>query len=179
MGELRKFIKDTRGAAMVEGAILAPVFITIFIGMYFLFQLYESKLEAGDNARSCAWHFAQENCDSVLPPECVEQTNNTAVSDEFRELTRKVSQDTQRLNSTDVSSELGSVTKAIEPVVDLLTGTLGIGQERIIKSSKDTNTPALFGGGTSSTQNNFAILCNEKPKTGLDVLISIWSAPWN
>lgn len=173
----KELFANEKGAAMVEGAVLAPIFILIFFGMMYLFNTHEASLGAGNKARNCAWHYSQKNCKD-LPPECKEETNLQPTSNQLAGPQNQLGQSTGSLASYEVPSELGNLSDALTPVSDLLTGAMGLDQEKIISSENLAAAPSLLGGGNHSIKRKIAILCNEETKTGMDVLKSIWSSVW-
>lgn len=59
----------TRGAAMVEGTIMVPVFIILWVGVVYLQQLYAARGLARMEARRCAFEHAMSGCDGT-PESC-------------------------------------------------------------------------------------------------------------
>lgn len=57
-----------RGAAMTEAAVFIPLFTIMFVGMGFVHQLYNAKVNTMKYARSYAWQHAVKNCEGSTPP---------------------------------------------------------------------------------------------------------------
>ncbi|MBN2801492.1 MAG: pilus assembly protein [Deltaproteobacteria bacterium] len=64
-------LKNTKGIAMVEGVIVIPVFIIIWMGMYGLHSVYSAKISAQNMASATVMRSAQNgNCsDKVVEVE--------------------------------------------------------------------------------------------------------------
>src|SRR6185436_2807630 len=62
-----------RGAASVETVVVLPVFILIFISLFYVRDQVLTKQAAQERARTCAWLYSWNNCefnDDVMPAEC-------------------------------------------------------------------------------------------------------------
>lgn len=54
-----------RGTAMVEGTILVPVFITLYLGVVYLGTLHAARGQVRAEARRCAFQHAMNGCGRV------------------------------------------------------------------------------------------------------------------
>lgn len=59
--------RHQRGAAMVEAAVAIPFFITIFVALLFIGNLYVEKQRTISLSRQQAWAYALKNCEGSAP----------------------------------------------------------------------------------------------------------------
>lgn len=147
-----------QGAATTEAVIMLPFFILIWGGLLWIVQAYNAKIRAGILARDCGWTYAQSGCDEV-PPQCSETPVDIGAADGGDSSTR--SELTSALDSTGI------------PILGgLISGIFG--NLQLATRYYDVSRPRVVGGGQFRATGQFAILCNERPRTigeiAMDVL---------
>jgi hypothetical protein len=136
MRYLRKLLRDRRGTATVEAAVMLPVMAITWAGVFFRFQGIESYMDAAVESRRDAWKFADQACEGERPPSlavnCVDEPN----------------------------SEWMSTLLAV-PVVGYIIGSIW-GFEFTATGKRSYNAPPLLGGGKKTVQYPYRLTCNEK-----------------
>lgn len=160
---------------MVEGAVMLPVFVLIFIGVIYLSRVYHTNLNAAEKVRECAWAYSLKGCDS-LPPHCQRSPTTPKVDVSLSGLGNKVKDSFGELQSKGIPSDVGDLKEALGPISDLLASSLALENEQKLIAVEGYKRPAFFGGGQHNTSRNYTIMCNETPRESLEVLKSIWTS---
>lgn len=152
----------TRGAASVEAVIVLPIFVLLFISLFYVRDQVVARQAAQRQARTCAWLYSWNNCDkSALPPEC-----HAVVTDEafFNDATAELS---ENLGGGIVGDALKGI---LDPVLEA-----AFGRALDAQVSKEVPRPAIYGGKTQGVTGNYHLACNLKSTTAPEVAKDAWS----
>lgn len=169
------FINDTRGAAMVEGVIVFPLFIIVFAAVLYYHQAYSVKLERNNKARSCAWTYSVSGC-KKKPEGCpITNIGEAGFSgiDEGLEGRKAVFPEGGTPGVSDGRSGLGEVLGSGNA---LLLALLGLKQGIVAQPSREVEMPSLLGGATRNIRGNYSVMCNEVSRTPEELLIDSYCA---
>ncbi|HEY5955670.1 MAG TPA: TadE family protein [Polyangiaceae bacterium] len=168
--QLRMSRKLSRGTASVEGVVVLPVFVILFIGAMFFKSLSHGKLEADQIARSCAWQYSNDGCADV-PPDCGDVVNNDPVGLTYGDVSTAWSDGVTKLEHAGVSSWI--VDSLADTVLDALAKALteNLSAEKRIELER----PHLFGGGITHATGKYHVACNLKSRTQKDIVDKVWS----
>ncbi|MBK8169934.1 MAG: pilus assembly protein [Sandaracinaceae bacterium] len=139
----RSLLHDERGAAMVEAAILLPIFILIFGGVMYTSRSFETAVKQQAQARHCAWAYAKNACDGDQPAGCT--------FTEGSDMDSSVVAGNQDVQAAD--DENNFFTK----IVDLIAG-----KSTTAAAQSTVTAPNVFGGGQNTIERKNALSCNEK-----------------
>jgi hypothetical protein len=154
-------MRSGRGVASVEAAIVLPFFVIVFVSLYYVKDRVLARQAANIHARQCAWAYAMKNCQEI-PAGC---EHVVGVSSEGDAIDEKI---VDKLG--DVPPLLKSALKAIlQPALEA-----AFGRALDARTEKAVNRPALYGGGTATTQGQYHLACNLAPQAPADVAYGIW-----
>jgi hypothetical protein len=156
-GRLRR-----RGAASVEAVIVLPIFVLLFISLFYVRDQVVARQATQSQARTCAWLYSWNNCDkSALSPEC-----QAVVTDEafFNDATAELS---EKLGGGLVGDALKGI---LDPVLEA-----AFGRALDAQVSKEIPRPAIYGGKTQNVSGSYHLACNLKPTTAPEVARDAWS----
>jgi hypothetical protein len=159
----------TRGAATVEGVVVLPVLVILFIGGIFLKQLGHGKLAADEVARRCAWLYSNNGC-SEVPPGCNDVVKNDPVGLTYQDVSDSWTDGVDRLKASGVSS---AITDAL---ADTVLNTLAKAFTENLSAEKhiELDKPRLLGGGKTSAVGKYHLACNLKSRTQKDIVDKVW-----
>jgi hypothetical protein len=163
----------TRGAASVEAVVVLPVFVILFVGLFFVRDLTRARLRADQEVRRCAWQYAlYENCEQS-PPGCEHVVGKghygTLLPDNLD----------SAINSLGNGAKGGSsegfarVRNVIENFVERYLAqavTKRFEAEKNIEQAR----PPMFGGGASVVRGKYNLACNVRPQRQRDVVMTVW-----
>ncbi|HMA92125.1 MAG TPA: hypothetical protein VKP30_05530 [Polyangiaceae bacterium] len=169
----------TRGAASVEAVVALPVFVILFVAMFFIRDLAGARLRADQEVRRCSWEYALNyNCEAP-PPGCNGVVGNshygsllpTGIDDAIR----SVGEGSNPKGSNPVSSEdLARVKHVLENfVAEFLAEAISrrFEAEKLIERER----PAMFGAGKSVVRGKYNLACNVRHQDQHDVITSVWN----
>ena len=143
----RRLLRDQRGTASVEAAVMLPVMILCWVGLLYRFHSLEKYLDAAVEARRDAWVFSGQGCEGGHEP------SGMAVN-------------------CDVSNSDGTgwmdVIHRI-PFVGFLVSSIW-GFKLTKTAEREQPRPGLFGGGVSKPAYSYSLMCNELEREPLYVL---------
>lgn len=151
-----------RGAASVEAVIVVPIFILLFISLFYVRDQVIARQAAQRQARTCAWLYSWNNCDkSALPPECQQVVTDEATFNDA---------------STGLSEKLGGgvVGDALKAILDPVLEA-AFGRSLDAQVSKEIVRPAIYGGKVQSVTGRYHLACNLKSTTAPEVAKDAWS----
>ena len=151
-----------RGAASAEAVIVLPIFVLLFISLFYVRDQVVARQAAQRQARTCAWLYSWNNCDKdALPPEC-----QAIVTDEtfFNDATTALS---EKLGGGLVGD---AVKEILDPVLEA-----AFGKALDAQVSKEIPRPAMYGGKTQSITARYRLACNLKPTTAPEVVKDAFS----
>lgn len=160
----------TRGAASVEAVVALPVFVILFVGMFFVRDLAVTKLLADEEARRCAWLYSANGCKDT-PPGCKDVLSEgrhgsispkleTAIQDGRAALTNGV--DGQAAVARIIENLVG------EALLQAFTRSLDA------KKTVERDRPGLFGGGKSQVTGKYRLACNLQAQESEDIVGAAW-----
>lgn len=153
-----------RGAASAEAVVVLPIFIVLFISLFYVRDQVLAKQAAQERARSCAWLYSWNNCEfdaSSMPAECRDVVASTPVgADAAKAVSEKLTGDGFFANV---------VSKMVDPALKA-----AFGSAIDVNVSRGVTQPLLYGGHAQSTSGNYHLACNLKPTTPLDVAKDAW-----
>ena len=152
-----------RGTASVEAVIVLPVFIIIFVSVFYVRGQVFSRQAAETKARTCAWAYSMKNC-SEIPPGCegVLQVVSGA---------GQVDGKIEKALSGATGGLVGPViAKVLEPALKA-----AFGRSLDASTQESYQRPALYGGGTATSSGSYHLACNLTPETALEVAKDAWN----
>jgi hypothetical protein len=154
-----------RGAASVEAVVVLPIFLVLFISVFYVRDQVLTKQAAQERARTCAWLYSANNCEfdeKLMPAECKDVVVEAPIgSDAAKAATDKLTGDGF---FHDVVSKL--IDTALEDA---------FGRAIDVKVQREVARPTLYGGKSTTLSGDYHLACNLKPKTKLDVATDAWS----
>lgn len=147
---LRELIKRrrSRGAAMVESAIIAGFMVILFACLWAAASYHSTKIRVMDEARAEAWKKAIGPCQGA---ESIHDDLSAA--------------------ATEASSPGVPSTKSSDDYVDLQKTSLAVGSGYVaVEKEKNVQFPGLLGGSTFPMKGRMRLRCNEPeaPETAVD-----------
>ena len=164
------FIEDTRGAAMVEGVIVFPLFIIVFAAVLYYHQAYSVKLERNNKARSCAWTYSVSGCKEI-PDGCPISEIGEAKLASIDDGVDARGGIFGNSGSAAPSQELSGVQKAVGTGNSMLLALAGLDEGIVATPARDIEMPSLLGGATRSISGNYSVMCNEVSITPRQLLL--------
>jgi hypothetical protein len=162
----------SRGAASVEAVVVLPVFVILFVSMFFVRDLTYAKLAADQEARRCAWLYSANDC-STVPIGCegvVQGTRRGAINPDVNSAIG----DAEKALSEGVSGNgLGAVKQVLQNlVIDALAQafTLSLDSQKLVEQER----PRLFGGGKSQITGTYRLACNIRKQGNDDTATAVW-----
>lgn len=163
-----------RGTAMVEAVAILPLFIILFVGIFYLRDSLIKSQELDAQARSCAWRYSKNAC-TVVPAGCEEfvregdskladQSAKDRIDDALSEAQRSIANDGD--GEQFIKKMIG---KRIGPAISKL-----FGKAAFAEPSESIERPALFGGGTVRIQSHYGLACNLKNATAETIANEAW-----
>jgi len=155
--------RHCRGTASVEAAIVLPVFVILLISVYYVCNNILAKQTAEIHARSCAWAYSRNNCESI-PAGCENDLHEVwegeAIADEIG---KRLKIDNGLIRS--------AVMFVLDPVLNAVFG-------HALNATTETSfeRPALYGGGTATAHGTYHLACNLNHKTLGDVASDVWNS---
>lgn len=161
---------NQRGAASVEGVIVLPVFVILFVGLFFVRDLTRVKLDADREARRCAWEYSANACTTV-PIGCDEVLKDVRRGDIAPSLDAALGniEDELRANSDAAQAAKTIVTKMVTgAIARLLTRSLDA------RKALELERPGLFGGGKSHVSGKYQLACNTPTQEDDNIATAAW-----
>jgi Flp pilus assembly pilin Flp len=149
MDYLRRLVRDRRGTASIEAAILLPLMALCWTALFFRFQGIEQELDAAVEARKDAWVFSAQGCEKG--PNDPDIPAGIAV------------------NCNQDGPDWMSAVSKIPFVGWLISSIAGFELTKVAK--REHPVPNLLGGGTSHMAYPYALMCNEKDRD-LDYILT-------
>ena len=144
MNYLLRLVRDRRGTASVEAAVMLPLMALCWAALFFRFQDIEQELDIAVEARRDAWLFSARGCevdhgDPPAPPGIGMECNTKG--------------DGQTWMNT---------LEHIPFVGFLVTSFTGFELTKVARG--EHKIPNMLGGGTSHLAYPYALMCNEKKR---------------
>lgn len=154
-----------RGAASVEAVVVLPVFIVLFISLFYVRDQVLAKQAAQERARTCAWLYSWNNCqfdEKLMPAECDRKATEAPIGADAAEAV------TEKLTGDGFFKDIvsGMLDEALEAA---------FGRATDVKISREVTKPALYGGKTQALTGEYHLACNLKPTTAPEVAKDAWS----
>lgn len=176
--------RGSRGTASVEAVIALPVFVVIFVGLFYLRDLTAARLAADQEVRRCSWQYAlRENCKNV-PEGCGGVVGDPHHGELMPDVEGVMNDLTNTMGSVGVSCSSSGCSvggKAFEKVKRVLQNFVLSYLSQAVSVRIDANKsvelarPPLFGGGVGAVNGAYGIACNIQPKTEDDVIQLLWN----
>ncbi|HKY34634.1 MAG TPA: TadE family protein [Polyangiaceae bacterium] len=171
---------NQRGVATVEAVVVLPVFVIIFISLFYVRDIAVTKQAAEEHARTCAWLYSALDCEGAIPAGCDDVlTEAPAASVIAPDVDKAFNEGLDALKSGETPSGGKLVSDAIVPLV-------GSALEAAFGRAIEANTvhpverPGLFGGGQRTVKGRYHLACNLHPTTPGKVAEDAWLKirPW-
>ena len=169
-----------RGAAAVEAVIVLPVFVIVFLGLFYVRDQAIVTQQAEQQARSCAWLYSAQDCEGAIPAGCEGVLTRADARDMAPpDLTGKLDEQVNRLKE-------GKSVNGGDVVMGIIGPTIGnaleaaFGNATEAKTSRQVSRSALFGPGQKTINGQYRLACNLHPTTLEDVAKDAWDkiTPW-
>jgi hypothetical protein len=159
-----------RGAASVEGVIVLPVFVILFVGLFFVRALTQSRLDADREARRCAWEYSANSCEAI-PAGCDDVLKGVQRGNLDKGLN-----DTLPQIENSLKSGSGAAQAVKDVVTHMVTGAIAQMLTRSLDSKKtrELERPGLFGGGKSVVVGKYRLACNIPAQGSKDIATAAW-----
>jgi hypothetical protein len=155
----------SRGAASVEAVVVLPIFLLLFISVFYVRHQALAKQAAQERARTCAWLYSANNCEfdpSLMPAECDSaMTKAPFASAAAKAVTDKLTGD-------------GFFHDVVNKMLDSALETV-FGDAIDVKVERKVARPVLYGGDTQAVAGEYHLACNLKPKDKIDIATEAWS----
>jgi Flp pilus assembly pilin Flp len=145
-----RFIRDQRGTASIEAAVMLPILALCWAGLMLRFDQIESYLIAATAARRDAWIFSNAGCEDCPDGQTAKLHVEGAPGAGQGEFSWA---DTVR----DI------------PVVGFFVDTI-FGFQFDATGEQTFTEPSYFGAKSKTASYSYHLMCNEKSRDGLDVL---------
>jgi hypothetical protein len=158
---------------MVEAVIVIPVLLLLWISLYYLADQFASRQSAAMTARSCAWLYSANNCETV-PPGCgdflKESRGSAEVSPDVSDALKEGAD--AALHGADAKGFVGAV------VSNLVAGPLMAAFTRSVdaKVTREVQQPAVYGGGVKQVTGRYHLACNLEPTTPEKMAQDAWDS---
>jgi hypothetical protein len=165
--------RKQRGAASVEAVVALPVFVVLFIGLFFVRDMTAARLEVDQEVRRCSWQYAlQTNCGDI-PPGCehvVGSSHYGSLTPDFDGAFDGIGKDSGSLGSKGYAAVMRIVENFI---IDYLAQAL----TKRFDANKVTERerPNLFGGGTTRVSAEYGLACNVPAQSQQNVMTAVWN----
>lgn len=162
----RSLMSDERGAAMVEAAIMLPVFIIIFASVMYMSRKYETGIRMQERARHCAWLRSKSACEADAPSGCTISEDDDMSNSQFSDVTSSNNVDTSDIDSANSDAGFGG------DLMDMI-----LGDAVMARQESSITLAGVLGGGTQAIKGELLLSCNEKTKDNLGAVIeSAWNS---
>lgn len=171
--------RDTRGAVMAEGVVVLPVFVITLAAILYFHHLYVAKLERNMKARSCAWTYAVHGCDrAYLAEGCKvsEVTDGFDAIGEFITGKSPFEESQARERSRQAGEEKSDLDKGLAGANQVGLSMLGLREGIQASYQREVARPSVLGGGKASVSSNYTVMCNEKQRTPVDLVVDSFCA---
>lgn len=165
----------TRGAASVEAVIVLPLFVSLFVGIFWVRDRQEAKLIADQEARRCAWTYSALGCDKDhIPDGCEVQDASLQLDGDLSIPYETVASSVNAMSSNRGDLGLGDFVKNL--LLDKVVARLGDALTHNIEATKrlELERPSMFGGGQVVVSGKYRLACNLKSYTPDALLDEAW-----
>ncbi len=178
---------NQRGVATVEAVVVLPVFVIIFISLFYVRDIAVAKQAAEEHARTCAWLYSAQDCEGAVPAGCDDVlTDAPAPSVIAPDVDKAFHDGLDALEQGAKDGKAPSSAKGGKLVSGAIAPLVGSALEAAFGRAIDANTdhpvtrPALFGGGQRAIQGRYHLACNLHPTTPGEVAKDAWLKirPW-
>jgi hypothetical protein len=148
----RSLLRDQRGTASIEAAVMLPVMAICWAGLMLRFDQIERFLHGATVARRDAWIFSNSGCEGDNPgraeiaPECAGDDQSSGLS---------------------WAAGLQKI-----PVVGYLVDSI-FGYRFTATGVEPYTEPPLFGGKSKSSRYSYHLTCNEASRDGKQILSQV------
>jgi hypothetical protein len=150
MASRRKLLRDQRGTSSIEAAVMLPIMAVCWAGLMLRFEQVESYMTAATSARRDAWVFSNSGCEDD-PPGKTADLKVDCVS-----------------GAGEGNFSWADAVRSI-PVVGFFVDTI-FGFKFKATGHQDFTQPMFFGGKSKTARYPYALMCNEKSRSGGEVL---------
>lgn len=165
----------TRGAASVEAVIVLPLFVILFVGIFWIRDRQEAMLIADQEARRCAWTYSALGCDDRhIPDGCAVRDADLQLKGDLSIPYESVSTSVRSMATNQGDLGLGNFVKNL--ILDNVVARLGQVLTHNTEATKnlERERPELFGGGQSIVSGKYRLACNLKGHTPEALLDEAW-----
>lgn len=162
-----RLLRDTHGAAMVEGVIVLPLFILCLAVLLHLHRSYGAKLDANLRARECAWAYSVAGCikSTKLPEGCnIERLDKRNPGHGTSSLDG-IGSDVGLAGSSERRGERNADSGALAGTSRIARTLLGMSAGITSRPSQRVKAPSILGGKTRQISVNYSVMCNERDMT--------------
>jgi len=171
---IRELWRDKRGAAMVEGVIVLPVFVIVLAAIIYFHRAYATKINMNSKARSCAWSYAVNGCQASSRQEgCPISEIGGERSGIFDGFGDSIEDTEQKNRAAELAAKVKKETGALDNVLDgantIGLAILGLGEGIEARPSASFARPSILGGGTRTIFGSYSVMCNEQKRSPADL----------
>lgn len=176
---LSQLLNDKRGAAMVEGVIVLPLFVVVLAAVIYFHRAYASKIDMRVKARSCAWSYAANGCDKkFLPKGCpvseIGDRPNTVSGMFGADFKESFGLDESKEVVKEIDAQHGALDSALQGANAIGLGILGLSEGIKTNPSTSIGKPSILGGGEHSISGDYSVMCNERNRTVKELAVGAY-----
>ncbi len=169
-----KLLHNTRGAIMVEGIIVLPLFVITLASVIYFHSLYAAKLDMSRKARACAWEYSVRGCKPGLRPKKCNATDMQG-SDQYETVGSKMTggnpfdvKDSGSASQKRAQTKSG-LDKGLEGASSVGLALIGLDKGITTSNATDVKRPSILGGGKRRVTSNYSVMCNEVEMKPFDI----------
>ena len=160
---------------MVEAVVTLPVFIILFIGVFFIRDSLVVTQEEDTRARSCAWRYSRSACTEV-PEDCkdlVATGSSGAGLDDADEGVRAALGDVESAGNASGGDGMEFVKKVAGDIIGPAINEL-FSRTAVSETEGAVERPVLFGGGTVRIEGHYQLACDLEERDPLSIAKDAW-----
>lgn len=160
---------------MVEAVAMLPVFIILFVGLFFVRDSLVETQRLDTLARSCAWRYSKSACTSI-PPECIDLVHPGSA--DLKDSSRMQEMHNALKDAQNAATSGGSGQNLIYGMLgDRIGGWVTdlFSRAAIADPAGEIERPPLFGGGTVQVKGHYKLACDLQEVTPGEIALEAWN----
>jgi hypothetical protein len=164
----------SRGTATVEAVVVLPVFVILFVGMFFVRDMTGARLAADQEVRRCSWEYALNNNCGHKPAGCDHVVGDGHYGSLLPDNLDDTLNDLGNASKSKNTEGFKSVQRILEQFVTTYLAQ-AITKRFEAKKSVERERPGLFGGGKSVVAGKYSLACNVPAQEQKTVVEAVWN----
>jgi hypothetical protein len=161
---------------MVEAVATLPVFIILFVGIFYVRETLVVTQELDTKARSCAWRYSRNACQNI-PKDCEGFLEIGSSSPGNEDSVARVNESLEGVKRAAGSSD-GDGEKFVEKMAGKLIGPAIedlFSKMAVASPVRKVERPMLFGGQAVTIKGHYQLACDLEEAKPLDIAKSAWN----